>query len=279
MPGKDKKYRGKVKGVIFDLSGTIIDHGCFGHINPFIETFKSRHIIITENDIRKDTGLSLTHHITALCKTKKVKKPWLEKYGKQITIDDINEIKSEIEEKMIANIDQHHNVINKVVKTLKVIRDLGIKVVLTTEYNLNIADLLFYKIKKAGGKADAFISLSDIPNIDEARPYPWMCYRALLELKEYPLCSFVKVGDTFYDIQEGINAGMWTVGVAKTGNLLGMTEKTLKEKGQKKIEKRVNKIYHIMKTAGANYVVDSVHDIVWVIDEINNYLKKGSSPC
>ena len=39
----------------------------------------------------------------------------------------------------------------------------------------------------------------------------------------YPLESMVKVDDTLPGIEEGINAGMWTVGLAKSGNEIGLT--------------------------------------------------------
>ena len=45
----------------------------------------------------------------------------------------------------------------------------------------------------------------------------------------YPMESIVKIGDTLPDIEEGLNAGMWTIGLAKTGNEIGLTEQEIED--------------------------------------------------
>ena len=55
------------------------------------------------------------------------------------------------------------------------------------------------------------------------RPKPFMCYRNAILLGAYPLWRCVKIGDTASDIAEGINAGMWTVGITATGNEIGLS--------------------------------------------------------
>ena len=35
--------------------------------------------------------------------------------------------------------------------------------------------------------------------------------------------AMVKIGDTISDIEEGLNAGMWTIGLTKSGNSLGLS--------------------------------------------------------
>ena len=39
-----------------------------------------------------------------------------------------------------------------------------------------------------------------------------------------PPRRIVKVGDTPADMQEGVNAGMWTIGVTVSGNEIGLSE-------------------------------------------------------
>ncbi len=38
----------------------------------------------------------------------------------------------------------------------------------------------------------------------------------------------MKVGDTIPDIGEGLNAGMWVIGLALTGNEMGLNEEEVK---------------------------------------------------
>src|SRR5262249_584672 len=75
-------------------------------------------------------------------------------------------------------------------------------------------------------------------------------------LQRYPLSTFVKVGDTPADIDEGRNAGTWTVGVSETGN-----------SGRDELER-----------AGAHFVVDSVAEIGPTLDEIELRLSRHERP-
>ena len=50
-----------------------------------------------------------------------------------------------------------------------------------------------------------------------------MCYLNAIRLETYPMHTMVKIGDTISDIEEGSNAGMWTIGIARTGNMIGLT--------------------------------------------------------
>jgi phosphonoacetaldehyde hydrolase len=59
------------------------------------------------------------------------------------------------------------------------------------------------------------------------RPWPWMCYLTAIRLRTYPMHTMVKIGDTISDIEEGLNAGMWTIGIARTGNMIGLTAEQL----------------------------------------------------
>jgi phosphonoacetaldehyde hydrolase len=83
-----------------------------------------------------------------------------------------------------------------------------------------------------------------------------MMYLAAARLERYPLASFVKVGDTPADVEEGRNAGAWTVGVSVTGNSNAAE----------------------LERAHADFVIDSVADIAPILDEIESRLAAGRHP-
>ena len=48
------------------------------------------------------------------------------------------------------------------------------------------------------------------------RPTPAMIYQNMVNMDVYPAQAVVKVDDTTSGIVAGLNAGCWTVGIAKT---------------------------------------------------------------
>jgi phosphonoacetaldehyde hydrolase len=96
-----------------------------------------------------------------------------------------------------------------------------------------------------------------------------------VELKIYPLAAIVKVGDTPADIAEGLNAGTWAVGVAATGNMVGLSRTDFNGLSDTERRDRVADAKAALTAAGAHYVIDSVACLEPVLEEINERLALG----
>jgi phosphonoacetaldehyde hydrolase len=105
-----------------------------------------------------------------------------------------------------------------------------------------------------------------------------MCLQNAQQLGIYPMESCVKIGDTLPDVEEGLNAGMWTVGLAKSGNELGLNEAEITALPADELQARLRRAYDRMAATGAHYVVDTVADVVPVIDSIGQRLSRGERP-
>ena len=68
---------------------------------------------------------------------------------------------------------------------------------------------------------DSTVCATDAP---DGLPEPWMCLRNAENFGIFPMEAVVKIDDTLPNIDEGLNAGMWTIGLAKTGNEIGLNE-------------------------------------------------------
>ncbi len=79
-------------------------------------------------------------------------------------------------------------------------------------------------------------------------------------------------------IAEGLNAGMWTIGVAKTGNEVGLSRAEIEKLSQNDLQEKLEKAYQRLYQAGAHYVVDGIWDIPKIIDQIQEKLKLGEKP-
>lgn len=99
-----------------------------------------------------------------------------------------------------------------------------------------------------------------------------------MQLGVYPMEACVKVGDTLVDISEGLNAGMWTVGVTKTGNELGLPLREVKTILPNELTPRLQAASRRMLQAGAHYFVEEVAQLPAVIEAIRDQLTRGERP-
>jgi phosphonoacetaldehyde hydrolase len=136
-------------------------------------------------------------------------------------------------------------------------------------------ELLVKEAAARGYEPDSTVCAGDVPF---GRPEPWMCLRNAENLRIFPMEAIVKVGDTLPDIYEGANAGMWTIGLAKTGNEMGLNEEEIEALDPEVRVRRLERAYARMAQAGAHYVVDGLWDVPPLIDAINERLARGERP-
>jgi phosphonoacetaldehyde hydrolase len=170
---------------------------------------------------------------------------------------------------------QYVNIIPGALETLAKLRARDIKVGVTTGYNTEMTDIVMNGMKEQGFVPDSVICSGNVP---VGRPAPWMIFRSMQELGVFPIESVVKIGDTLPDIESGLNAGVWTIGVAKTGNMMGLSEDEILSLPENDLKDHLEKNYNIMYRAGAHYVIDGVDDSIRAIYEVTRCLSEGCKP-
>jgi phosphonoacetaldehyde hydrolase len=95
-----------------------------------------------------------------------------------------------------------------------------------------------------------------------------MCYLNAVLLRVWPLGSLVKIGDTPADIAEGRNAGLWTIGVAATGNEVGLSREEWEALPRSDREPKLAWARARLREAGAHFVVDSLAECLPILDQI-----------
>ena len=81
--------------------------------------------------------------------------------------------------------------------------------------------------------------------------------------------------DQLFDTLEGLNAGTWTVGVCVSGNAMGLSLADWQALLPNEQAARREVASAKLKRAGAHYVVDSVADLLPVLDDIQQRLARG----
>ncbi|MNR44887.1 Phosphonoacetaldehyde hydrolase [compost metagenome] len=88
----------------------------------------------------------------------------------------------------------------------------------------------------------------------------------------------VKVDDAVPGISEGLNAGMWSIGLALSGNEFGATWQEYQQMSESEVNKRRALATDKLYSAGAHYVIDTLAQLPDVIAEINQRLAAGERP-
>jgi phosphonoacetaldehyde hydrolase len=88
-----------------------------------------------------------------------------------------------------------------------------------------------------------------------------MIYKACADLGVWPLSRVVKVDDAEAGIAEGRNAGCFTIGVAASGNAVGLSLPAYQALDGAERERRLDRARSALMAAGADLVIDTVVDL------------------
>ncbi len=252
-----------------------MDYGCFAPAVVFREVYKRKGVDITMEQAREPMGAHKKVHIRQISQMEPVAQKWEEIHGRRSNEDDVEKMFEDFVPLQLDCLAQYADLIPGTLEAVADFRRRGMKVGSTTGYTEEMMALLCGEAEKRGYVPDATACATQVP---AGRPAPWMCLQNAFDLQIYPMEALVKVGDTLPDIAEGLNAGMWTIGLAKTGNEMGMTEAEIEalepEVRTRKLERAYQRMYH----AGAHYVVDGIGDVPPLVAEIDARLARGEHP-
>lgn len=264
-----------LKAVIFDWAGTTVDYGCFAPVDVFIEVFALHDVTITIPQARLPMGLEKKDHIRAIAAQMEVSAAWMSVHNRAWNEADIESMYQKSVGIQVDHITRYASLIPGTLKTVAHCRSRGLKIGSTTGYSRSVMDVLLPLSTKQGYRPDATLCPDDVAG---GRPAPWMMYHNAMQLGIYPMFALVKVGDTAPDIEEGLNAGTWTVAVIQSGNELGLSQQEVDNLDNETLLTRLAPIEARMRQAGAHYVVRSIADLPPILDSIEARLRCGEHP-
>jgi len=274
-----RRYQGQVKAIILDWAGTVIDCGVFGPVGVFTEIFKQEGVPITIDEARGTKGAHKQVHIRKITELSSVRQRWYKQHGSYPTQVDVDRMFSKAVPIQLACLDQYTTMITGAVETVQDLqKGRGLKIGSTTGYTRAMLHILINAAKDAGYEPDCYVAADEVP---QARPFPFMVWQNCITLNVHPISAVVKVDDTADGVLEGITAGTWSVGLARTGNYMGMNERELDEfqaKESDQYDRMLGHAYELLSNAGAHYVIDDIRGLPRVIDDINRRLAQGEAP-
>jgi phosphonoacetaldehyde hydrolase len=270
-----RTYQGPIQLVVVDLAGTTVDYGSLAPTGAFRELFRRHQIDITMAQARGPMGMHKKDHIRTIAKMPDVRTKWQQVHGSLWTESTIEALYQEFIPIQLECLPRYGDLIPGTVEAVEQLHFLDIKVAATTGYNTAMMDVVLKGAAQQGFVPDTALCAEQVPM---GRPAPWLIYRSMEQLGVYPRVAVVKIGDTLPDIEAGLNAGVWSIGVAKTGNMMGLHKEEIEALPSDEYEARLSSAYDRMYRAGAHYVVDSIADCVKIIEEINARLNSGDKP-
>lgn len=259
----------KVNAVIFDWSGTTVDYGCMAPAIAFKNVFKNCGLDIPIKQIRSFMGLPKREHIQKILQLDDVVKSWFGKFDRKPDKNDLDNLYNAFEPQLFAILEKYSKPVPGVSNLVKNLKSMGIKIGSTTGYTKEMMKIVLKEASRCSYEPDCVVTPEDTGG---GRPMPWMCFLNLIKLKVYPPCTVIKVGDTISDILEGINAGMWSVGVIKGSNELGLSEDEVNEYDKNKLNQLINEVRDNYISNGAHFVIEEISDLENIIKIINTRL-------
>ena len=111
---------------------------------------------------------------------------------------------------------------------------------------------------------DAWVASNDLLAVN--RHALWMALKNVIDLGIMNISNCIKVNDSVPLIYEGLNEGMWTVGISLSGNEAGFTLDSFLKAS--KVEKSNARGYVTikMRNTNAHYFIDTIATLIAVIN-------------
>ena len=265
----------RLEAVVFDWAGTMVDFGSFAPMGVFVEAFRQFGIDATIAEAREPMGRPKWDHIDAMLKIPRVRAAWMARHGRAPQASDVDEIYRVFVPMNEEVVHRYADLVPGARETAQALRERGLKIGSTTGYTRSIMARVLPLAKEQGYEADNLVCAGDLP---QGRPTPMNMYKCFLDLGVWPAHAVVKVDDTGVGIDEGVQAGCWTVGVALSGNEAGLTVDEVRQADPAALDEVRRRATQALKAHGAHYVIDTVADLLPVIDEIEQKLARGLRP-
>lgn len=272
-----RSYRGKVKAVILDWSGTTADAYVLAPAVVFVEVFKKHGVEISMAEARGPMGLRKDLHIKALTEVPEIRERWKGVHGKYPDQGDVDRMFADFVPMQLDCLRQYTKLLPGVAETTQKLQRAGIKIGSSTGFVRSMVDILEEDAKKQGYVPDASVAGDEV--VHGARPKPFMVYRNLDLLDVHPIQAVVKVDDTVSGVGEALEAGCWGVGIARFSNYMNIDSmEHAKSLPDEELKRRLAQTREILRKAGAHYIIDELTELPAVIDDVNARLARGERP-
>lgn len=245
--------------VVFDWAGTMVDFGSRAPVLALMEAFADQGVPVDEAEARLDMGRAKADHVRAMLEQPRIAEAWRTAHGAEPDEAAVDRVMAALQAPMIRLAGETAELTPGAADAVARLRGLGLKIASNTGYTREMMQAILGRAADQGYAPDLVVCAHET---SEGRPSPLMIYKACVDLGVWPLSRVVKVDDAEAGMAEGRNAGCFTVGVAASGNMVGLTASALAQLDASERAARLKVAAERLRAAGADLVVDTVADLV-----------------
>jgi phosphonoacetaldehyde hydrolase len=231
----------------------------------FVAAFASFGITATVEQARAPMGMPKWNHIRTMLADPALASQWETAQGSpadDAATDAIYKVFVPMNEEVVA---EYATLVPGGREAIEDLRAMGLKIGSTTGYTRSIMQRVLPVAAAQGYAPDNLVCADDLA---EGRPGPLQMYQTFIDLRVYPPSAVIKVDDTEPGIAEGVAAGCLTVGVAMSGNIVGLTPEALAATPPTEVDRLRALATHRLKAAGAHHVIDTIADLPALIRQL-----------
>lgn len=259
-----------IRAIMLDWAGTTVDYGSMAPVLALQALFAQHGIALSTEDARRDMGLLKRDQIAAILSLPNIQEEWRAATGRNPGEADVPSLFEEFGPLQMKIIVQHSQLIPGVAATVREWQGRGVRIGSTTGYTRSMLAPVLAQAIQNGFRPDASVCPDEVGG---GRPAPWMLMRNAQLLNVYPPSACIKIGDTVVDIAEGRNAGMWTIGLTRTGNLVGLDRREWDQLPVATKEVQLKRAESILIDAGADFVAEDLASCEMALSAIEERLR------
>lgn len=257
----------KIQLVIFDWAGTTVDFGSRAPAAAFAACLAAHGVEVTDAEARGPMGMNKRDHLVAMLSDPSIAARWESANTSPWTDSDVDTMYEEFIPLQLQAIEQHAELVPDLLDVVSQLRDCGLKIGGTTGYFQSAAEAVARRAAQQGFTPDMNMCADDVP---QGRPAPWMIYRIMERLGVFPPSTVVKVGDTTMDIQAGLSAGCWSVGVCDSSSVTGLSQPEFAALSDSEKSDQLSRSAETFRSAGCHAVISSIRELPALIDRLNS---------
>jgi phosphonoacetaldehyde hydrolase len=271
--------KNQIKAVFLDWAGTMVDFGSRAPVMAMQSAFLSCGVEVSEASVRAHMGKAKRDHVMSMFGDEEVRTRWMDVKGSRPGDAEADALMIELEPAMAREAAKASKLIPGAKTVFDHLIASGIKIGSSTGYTPTMMTEVVRLAAEQGYHPQTILCAGDT---SEGRPAPFMLWQAMINLGVWPARSCVAVDDAPVGILAGREAGMWTVGLAGSGNALGLDEAAYGALDPLTRREKLKSASVSFVEARADFVVATIVDLPRVLKLIEtaiaNGLKPGAAP-